>query len=391
MSLKITKPNQSQIDLGPIHSDNQSSKEDKLQRTDQWLKDRQGCWTGSKIKNIMACNSKGGKMSWSDQDKIYEFSKGVIKYVYSRAMERKTKRYIESSTGPAMEYGTKVEPYIIKIGEHLIGQPIEDVGFKSHPIIDSLGASSDGISQDRKLAIEIKACTTWETHYDRTFDSVNEKSTDFWQTQLEMMVWNVDQCAYLIAEPPNSIFDYLNELKTFDEFEKECGVSVEYIKASKFHQEALLKRVQIVEEVCENWIEEGSDLASLFWETVDYYRRYDENERAYKESHEGLQKFPKPRFPNEKTQMKNLNNSITDLSYISNVITSNEIIDRYKKLVDQKKLVGESPIKQDIKYIDDIEPTPENDKEKISELVKEHLNHVRNIKNPLRNFDDLPF
>lgn len=266
--LKINNSTESNIDF-----DLPAKEEPQLQRNDEWFEKRRGCWTGSRIKNIMGCNPKGSKMSWADKDKSYEFSKGVLKYVYSRAMERQTKRYIETAGGPAMKYGTKVEPYILKIGEQLIGQPIDDVGFKEHSVIPTLGASSDGITQDRKMVAEIKACVTWETHYDRTFDPVNEKSTDFWQTQLEMMVWNVDKCAYLIAEPPNNIFDYLNEVKTFEDFKKECGISVEYVKASKFHQDAILTRVQIVEKACEAWLENGGNLAEIFWEIVDYYKQ----------------------------------------------------------------------------------------------------------------------
>lgn len=271
--LKINNSTESDIDF-----DLPAKEEPQLQRNEEWFEKRRGCWTGSKIKNIMGCNSKGGKMSWADKEKSYEFSKGVLKYVYSRAMERQTKRYIETAGGPAMKYGTKVEPYILKIGEQLIGQPIDDVGFKEHSAIPTLGASSDGITQDRKMVAEIKACVTWETHYDRTFDPVNEKSTDFWQTQLEMLVWNVDKCAYLIAEPPNNIFDYLNELKTFEDFKKECGISIEYVKASKFHQDAILTRVQIVEEACEFWLKNKGDLSEIFWEIVDYYKQNDQSE-----------------------------------------------------------------------------------------------------------------
>lgn len=266
--LKIKTTKESEIDF----NFSSPQKDEKLQRSSDWFEKRRGCWTGSKIKNLMACNSRGSKLDWSNNDKIYEFSKGVIKYVYSRAMERKSGRYIQTPTKADMEYGTKVEPYILRIGEDLINQKIIDVGFKQHPQIDSLGASSDGITQDRKMVIEIKGCTNWGTHYDRTFDKVNEKSIDFWQTQIEMLVWNVEKCAYLIAEPPNSIFDYLKDVKGFEDFKKECGISVEYIEASKFHQNAILKRVQIVEEACKIWIDLGGDLSQVFWEVVDGYK-----------------------------------------------------------------------------------------------------------------------
>jgi len=123
-----------------------------------------------------------------------------------------------------MQYGTKVEPFICKIGEQLIGQKIKEVDFITHPEVKTIGASSDGITVDRKFVIEIKACNNWETHYERMFNLLDEKSTDFWQVQTEMLVWGVDKCYYLVAEPPHSIWPYLKDEKGFEDFKKECSV-----------------------------------------------------------------------------------------------------------------------------------------------------------------------
>lgn len=284
MSIKLGKPKESKIQLNLTETKNETES-NKLQRTENWQKDRLGNWTGSKIKSIMACNSKGGKMSWSDDEKIFEFSKGAIKYIYSRAKERQSGRYLETPTTLQMAYGTKVEPYIIRIAENLLkthldpmfkGCNIDPVGFKSYDNLSSLGASSDGLLSNGKAVIECKACCTWESHFDRTFEPVNEKSTDFWQTQLEMLVWNVDKCLYLIAEPPHSLKDYVNEVKTFHEFSKECEVSINTIEASKFHQRAIVKRVEIVENTCTDWIAKGGNLKDIFYQNLekaksDYY------------------------------------------------------------------------------------------------------------------------
>jgi hypothetical protein len=247
-------------------------KKESLQRTEDWHKKRLGNWTGSKIKNIMACSPKGSKMSWADDAKVYEFSKGVIKYVYSRAMERKTQRYIETPSSKAMEYGTKIEPFICKIGEGLIGQKIKEVDFITHPEVKTIGASSDGITKDGQFVIEIKACNNWETHYERMFNLLDEKSADFWQVQTEMLVWGVDKCYYLVAEPPHSIWPYLKDEKGFEDFKKECGVNFQIVNASKFHQTALLKRIQIVESTCSKWIQDGGDLNEIFYEQIKQNR-----------------------------------------------------------------------------------------------------------------------
>jgi hypothetical protein len=267
--LQLKQPKQSSISFNLPDSEPQIK---PLQRTKDWHNKRLGNWTGSKIKDIMACSPKGARMSWSDDAKVYEFSKGAIKYVYSRAMERKTQRYIDGASTKEMDYGTKVEPFICKIGEDLIGQKIKEVDFITHPEITTLGASSDGITADGKFVIEIKACINWGTHYERTFDLLNEKSQDFWQVQNEMLVWGVDKCYYLIAEPPHSIWPYLKDEKVFEDFEKECKVDFQVVNASKFHQNALLKRIEIVEATCSKWIKDGGDLNTIFYEQIDEKR-----------------------------------------------------------------------------------------------------------------------
>ena len=268
LSFKKVKKSSIVLNLPDVELEPQKA----LQRTEDWHKKRLGNWTGSKIKNIMACSPKGSKMSWSDDAKVYEFSKGAIKYVYSRAMERKTQRYIETASSKEMQYGTKVEPFICKIGEQLIGQKIKEVDFITHPEVKTIGASSDGITVDRKFVIEIKACNNWETHYERMFNLLDEKSADFWQVQTEMLVWGVDKCYYLVAEPPHSIWPYLKDEKGFEDFKKECGVDFQTVDASKFHQTALLKRIQIVESTCTKWIQDGGDLNKIFYEQIKQNR-----------------------------------------------------------------------------------------------------------------------
>lgn len=269
--MDIEKPKVSDIDLG-IDLRGKVEENNKLQQTEEWFAERRGNWTGSKIKNIMSCNGKGGKMDWSDPGKIYEFSKGIIKYVYERAMERKTDISSHSSSSIQMRYGNTVENFILKIGEEILGEKIEEVGVKQHKEIESLKASADGIIPKKGQVVEIKACSSWVTHYDRTFSNTDEKSVDFWQTQAEMLVWGFKECVYLVASPPKNIKDYIYGEKDLEDFKEECKISKEVIKASPFHQKAIIERVKIIEKVCTDWIEKGGDLENLFWETVDYLK-----------------------------------------------------------------------------------------------------------------------
>lgn len=279
----------SDIDLGIDFTKKPKPKKKTEQRSDDWFNKRAGSWTGSRIKNIMSCNRKASRMSWSDADKIYEFSSGIVKFIYERAMERKTGKYIKSNAGYAAKFGNLVELFIKAIGEELIDAEIQEVGYKEFLDFPKAGASSDGICKEHKAVIEIKACNNWQTHYDRTFSNTDEKSIDFWQTQAEMKAWSYDKCFYLVSEPPKDITEYLyhpeandilddvfdgdiKELELFQKFKNECGVSVEEIKASPFHQRAMIERIKICEMVCTEWIDKGGDLEELFWQIVGQYK-----------------------------------------------------------------------------------------------------------------------
>lgn len=254
---------------------------DELQRTEDWHNDRNGSWTGSVIKTLMACNRKGSKLSWNNLEKIFMFSDGIVKFIYEKAKQRETNKYIESSSSISMKYGTRVEPLIAAISEkHFSSKGIfKEVGYKSFDDLPSAGSSTDRIlisddGNEKVLAIvEIKACTSWSTHYDRTFDNMDEKSTDFWQTQTEMKSWNVDKGFYLVSEPPKDIKKYAfydgDIYDLLDDFEKECKITIQEIKSSEIHQYALMERVKIAEYVCEKWIKEKGNLSEIFYNHLD--------------------------------------------------------------------------------------------------------------------------
>jgi len=39
-----------------------------------------------------------------------------------------------------------------------------------------------------------------------------------------MLVWGVDKCYYLVAEPPHSIWPYLKDEKGFEDFKKNVAL-----------------------------------------------------------------------------------------------------------------------------------------------------------------------
>lgn len=237
---------------------------------------RNGLWSGTIIKRLMACNKKGGKMQWSDPDKYFEFSDGIVKLIYSRCMQRKTKNWIETKPTAEMRYGTRVEPLILALGAEFIPLDIEEVKFKAFADFPTAGATADSVGKKEgkvKAVVEAKGCTSWETHFNRTFNRMDEKDIDFWQTQTEMRAWEVDLCYYLVASPPRDMYKYLNydgdimDLK--EDFRKECIISVEEVVASPFHQKAIMERVIFAESVVDKWMEVGGHIKELFDKMLD--------------------------------------------------------------------------------------------------------------------------
>ena len=284
---ELVENKESDIDL-PINVSRETleseSEENSLQRTELWQEERKGNWTGSRFKNCMQCNQQSSKLSWDNPLKIYHFSKGAIKYIYENAMERKTGRYIESSPTWEMKYGTKVEPLIEKrFNEELIskGFKLKLVGYKEFPEFNTAGVSSDAIVLDEKENIiasaEFKACTSWSTHYDRTFESTDDSSTDFWQTQGQMIAWNVDETFYIVISPPKDIKKYLfaeNIMDFYEDWVSETEMNIEVIKKSPIHHNALMKRLFIMESTINNWLsEEDLNLKEVLYNEIDFFKK----------------------------------------------------------------------------------------------------------------------
>lgn len=253
-----------------------------LQRTEAWKEDRKGRWTGSQFTALMTCSQGKGNLKWDNIDKIFEFGKTALKYIYENAMERKTGRYIDEGDGTQqMRYGTLVEPLIAKAAKKLLKKEgkLKKVGFKEFPTMPNAGVSSDRILKNKKgktiAAVEMKACTNWGTHYERTFESINEGSKDFWQVQGQTVAWEVDTAYYIVAEPPSDIKKYLyyegDIMDLYKEFLKDCPLSLIKVKASRLHQEALLKRVCIAEQALNDWISLGGNLKKTLDKTIEHF------------------------------------------------------------------------------------------------------------------------
>lgn len=292
-SIKIVEESNIKIKLS---KKDKKKKKQELQRTKEWREDRRGEWTGSQLKNLMSCSPGKGNLSWDNLDRILSFGKTALKYIYSNAKERQTGRYIDDGEGTyQMRYGTRVEPLIFKATKEILKEKglkgkLKEVGYKRFEDIPNTGVSADAILINSKketiAAVEMKACTNWETHYERTFDLMDEKSKDFWQIQGETKAHKVNICYYAVAEPPHDIKKYLfhegNIMDLYDEWRKECLVTLETVKASEIHQTALLKRIMIAEDALADFISvDDCRLDKALDETIELYAKEPERFEKY--------------------------------------------------------------------------------------------------------------
>ena len=120
------------------------------QGTPEWLAERCGKITASRIADVMA-TLKSGQPAASR-----------VNYCAELVAERLTGVPTESFDTPAMRWGRECEPLARSAYEAHTGQLVEQVGLVMHPTITRSGASPDGLIGTDGL-IEIK-CPQIDTH-----------------------------------------------------------------------------------------------------------------------------------------------------------------------------------------------------------------------------------
>jgi len=120
------------------------------QGTTEWLKERCGCLTASRMADAVAF-LKGGKEAEARK-----------KYKIELIAERMTGTMVSRYVNDAMKWGIAQEPFARARYEELTGELVIQCGFALHSEIQFLGASPDGLVGDDGL-VEIK-CPTSETY-----------------------------------------------------------------------------------------------------------------------------------------------------------------------------------------------------------------------------------
>lgn len=115
----------------------------------EWLLDRCGKITASRIKDVMATVKSGESASRKN-------------YRAELVVERISGLPTESFVSGPMKWGTETEPFARAAYSLHTGFEVEEVGFIDHPTIERSGASPDGLVGDLGM-VEIK-CPNTATH-----------------------------------------------------------------------------------------------------------------------------------------------------------------------------------------------------------------------------------
>lgn len=121
------------------------------QGTAEWLQERCGRVTASRIADVMARTKTGWGASRAN-------------YAAQLIAERLTGCVRPSFTNAAMIHGTETEPEARRAYEFYVDRDVQQVGFIPHPTIEMAGASPDGLVGTDGL-VEIK-CPETATHID---------------------------------------------------------------------------------------------------------------------------------------------------------------------------------------------------------------------------------
>jgi hypothetical protein len=133
--------------------DQMLAKPNPLQGGGDWLSERTGCATASRMRDILDIRKTDGKPGAKR-----------IQYMKDLVAERMTGNSVRHAINQAMLDGIEREPAARALYEEVSGNEVMLCGFIPHPTIEFAGASPDGLI-DSDGMIEIK-CPTASTYVD---------------------------------------------------------------------------------------------------------------------------------------------------------------------------------------------------------------------------------
>lgn len=189
------------------------------QGTAEWLSERAGKVTASRIGDLMAKTKAG-------------YGASRANYMADLIAERLTGIPKQGFTNDAMRWGTETEPQARAMYELETGLTVLETGFVPHPVIEGCGASPDGLVGEAGL-VEIK-CPNTATHIETLRGAAIDRKYVLqmhWQMictdrlwcdfvsfdprlplEMQMHIRRVERDAELVEEITAEVTQFLNEL-----------------------------------------------------------------------------------------------------------------------------------------------------------------------------------
>ena len=155
------------------------------QGTAEWLSERAGKVTASRIASVMAKTKTG-------------YGADRANYMADLIAERLTGIPKQGFTNEAMRWGTETEPQARAMYELETGHTVLEVGFIPHPKLEGTGASPDGLIGGDGL-IEIK-CPNTATHIETLRGAAIDRKY-LLQMHWQMICTGRDWCDFVSFDP----------------------------------------------------------------------------------------------------------------------------------------------------------------------------------------------
>jgi putative phage-type endonuclease len=202
------------------------------QRTTEWLQERCGKVTASRIADVMAKTKSG-------------YGQARINYMADIIAERLTNEPKPSFMTSAMQWGVDTEPQARAMYELQTGKDVVEVGFIKHPEIEWTGASPDGLIDDDGL-IEIK-CPNTATHISTLLECKIDKKY-LLQMHWQMICTQRQWCDFVSFDPrlPPQMQLHVQRVTLDDELAKEVENEI---------KEFLSQVDEKIEALCAKYVE----------------------------------------------------------------------------------------------------------------------------------------
>lgn len=135
------------------------------------------------------------RLTASDFYKVFDTQASQNNLILKKCAPIDISKYNRVNTDSAFHHGHTYEPLSIMLYEKKYKTNVGEFGCISHDVYDFLGASPDGINVDEKNE---RYCRLLEVKNPKSRIPDGKPKKEYWvQMQLQMEVWNLDECDFL--------------------------------------------------------------------------------------------------------------------------------------------------------------------------------------------------